>query len=124
MKRTVTARCSGEQGSLRDPKEEPIREATALLRPYVASVVERINVEEFTTVEFVEVMQQDEHCQAAYLAALDRWPESDETLAKMVIHGQIIPELLRATGLVEWAGFAYGEEDPYAIPAWWRKTGI
>ncbi len=107
---------------MRDPKEEPIREATAVLRPHVASVVERINVEEFTTVEFVEVMQQDEGCRAAYIEALDRWPESDETLAKMVIHGQIIPELLRATGLVEWAGFAYGEEDPYAIPAWWRKT--
>lgn len=108
---------------MRDPKEEPIVEATELLRPFVASIVRRVNVDEFTTAEFVEVMQQDEACRAAYLAALDRWPESDETLAKMVIHGQIIPELLRATGLVEWAGYAHGEEDAYAIPAWWRKVG-
>ena len=107
---------------MKDPKEEPIAEATELLRPHIASVVSRINVDEFTTVEFVEVMQQDEGCRAAYLAALDRWPESDETLAKMVIHGQIIPELLRGTGQVEWAGYAYGEADPYAIPAWWRKV--
>lgn len=106
---------------MKDPKEEPIIEATELLRPYIGSVVSRINVGEFTTVEFVEVMQTDESCRKAYLRALDRWPESDETLAKMVIHGQIIPELLRATGLVEWAGYAHGEEDAYAIPAWWRK---
>jgi hypothetical protein len=106
-----------------DPKEEPIIEATEVLRPFVASIVRRVNVDEFTTAEFVEAMQQDDECRAAYLAALNRWPESDETLAKMVIHGQIIPELLRATGLVEWAGYAHGEEDAYAIPAWWRKVG-
>ncbi len=101
---------------MRDSKEEPIIEATELLRPHIASVVRRVNVEEFTTVEFVEVMQMDEACQAAYALALDRWPESDETLAKMVIHGQIIPELLRATRLVEWAGYAHGEEDRVRRP--------
>ncbi len=106
---------------MRDSKEEPIAEATELLRPHVASIVGRVNVDEFTTVEFVEVMQQDDSCKSAYVKAVDRWPESDETLAKMVVHGQIIPELLRATGLVEWAGYAHGEEDAYAIPAWWRK---
>lgn len=106
---------------MRDPKEEPIEEATLLLKPHVASVVRRINVDEFTTVEFVDVMQQDEGCRKAYVEAVHLWPESDETLAKMVVHGQIIPDLLRATGLVEWAGYAYGEEDPYAVPAWWRK---
>ncbi len=106
---------------MRDSKEEPIVEATELLRPHIGSVVRRVNVDEFTTVEFVEVMQVDDGCREAYLQALDRWPESDETLAKMVIHGQIIPELLRATGIVEWAGYAHGEEDAYAVPAWWRK---
>jgi hypothetical protein len=106
---------------MRDPKEEPIAEATELLRPHIASIVRRVNVDEFTTVEFVDVMQQDDVCRSAYAAAVALWPASDETLAKMVIHGQIIPELLRATGLVEWAGYAYGEEDPYAIPAWWHR---
>ena len=106
---------------MRNPKEEPIVEATRLLKPHVASVVRRVNVDEFTTVEFVDVCQQDDACREAYLDAVHLWPESDEILAKMVIHGQIIPELLRATGLVEWAGYAYGEEDAYAIPAWWRK---
>ncbi len=108
---------------MRDPKEEPIAEATLLLEPHIASVVSRINVDEFTTVEFVDVMQQDSACAEAYVEAVHLWPESDEILAKMVIHGQIIPDLLRATKLVEWAGYAYGEEDAYAIPAWWRKLG-
>lgn len=108
---------------MRDPKEVPIAEATDLLRPYIASIVQRVNVDEFTTVEFVDAMQLDEPCHAAYLEALACWSKSDETLAKMVVHGQIVPELLRATRLVEWAGYAHEEEDPYAIPAWWRKIG-
>lgn len=107
--------------SLRDSKEEPIAEATRLLKPCIASVASRINVDEFTTAEFVEACQQDTGCQGAYREAVKLWPEEDETLAKMVIHGQIIPELLRATGLVEWAGYAHGEADDYAIPAWWRR---
>ena len=37
----------------------------------------------------------------------------------MVIHGQVIPGILRRTNLVEWAGYAHGESDPYAVPAWW-----
>ncbi|HVB63728.1 MAG TPA: hypothetical protein VNE17_03285 [Nitrolancea sp.] len=101
-------------------KMDPIVQATEILRDCIAPVVRRINVDEFTTVEFVDVLQQDEAGRHAYDLAVLRWPQ-DETLAKMVVHGQIIPELLRMTGLVEWAGFAYDEEDPYAIPAWWRR---
>jgi hypothetical protein len=100
---------------------DPIEAVTQFLRPYIAPIVRRLNVDEFTTVEFIEAMRMDEATNRAYLMGLDRWPESDEHLAKMVVHGQIIPTLLRETGLVEWAGFAHGEEDPYAIPAWWRK---
>jgi hypothetical protein len=91
------------------------------LEPFVVAVVERINVDEFTTVEFIAAMQLDEDVAAAYRRALDQWHEGDPELAKMVIHGQVIPQLLRRGGLVEWAGFAYGEHDPYAVPAWWRK---
>lgn len=100
---------------------DPIEAVMQFLRPYIAPIVRRLNVDEFTTVEFIEAMRMDEATNRAYLTSLDRWPESDEHLAKMVVHGQIIPTLLRETGLVEWAGFAHGEEDPYAIPAWWRK---
>lgn len=104
------------------PTETRIQEITALLRPYIAPIVERINVEEFTTVEFIEAMQLDTETREAYENAISRWIEPGEFRAKTVIHGQVIPLLLRETGMVEWAGFAHGEEDPYAVPAWWRKV--
>lgn len=101
---------------------EPVDEIIEFLRPYINPLIERINVDEFTTVEFIEILQTDEPTRQAYEAALRHWPERDETLAKMVVHGQVIPALLRQSGLVEWAGYAYGQEDPYAVPAWWRKV--
>lgn len=100
---------------------DPIDQAIAFLEPYIAPIVRRINVDEFTTVDFIEAMQMDEGTRLAYEEVLRRWPERDERLAKMVVHGQVVPVLLRECGLVEWAGFAHGLEDPYAVPAWWRR---
>jgi hypothetical protein len=89
------------------------------LAPVVAGVVRRLEGEEFTTVEFIEVMLTDPVVAAAYEQALRRWGEG-ERYAKMVVHGQVIPVALRRSGLVEWVGFAHGEDDPYAVPARWR----
>jgi hypothetical protein len=102
------------------PKMDPILQATDVLRGHIAPIIERINVDEFTTVEFIEALQQDDAARHAFELALSRWPRNDD-LARMIVHGQIIPELLRESGLVEWSGFAYDQEDPYAIPAWWRR---
>lgn len=103
------------------PSGDPIPEVTALLRPVVEAIIRRITVDEFTTVEFIEVLQEDPHAERVYQDALGHWPERDEHLARMVVHGQVVPQLLRGSGLVEWIGFAHGESDPYAIPAWWRR---
>lgn len=100
---------------------DPILQAADVLRAHIAPLIQRINVDEFTTYEFIEVLQQDDAARNAYELALTRWPQ-DENLAKMVVHGQIIPDLLRETGLVEWTGFAYDQNDPYAIPAWWKRV--
>jgi hypothetical protein len=102
------------------PKMDPILQATDVLREHITPIIDRINVDEFTTVEFIEALQQDDAARHAFQLALSRWPRNDD-LAKMIVHGQIIPELLRESGKVEWAGFAYDQEDPYAIPAWWRR---
>jgi len=88
------------------------------LAPTVIDLLDRIDGEEFTTVQFIELMQSEPGSAAAYQEALRRWGE-DEHRAKMVIHGQVIPGILRRTPLVEWAGYAHGEHDPYAVPAWW-----
>jgi hypothetical protein len=87
--------------------------------PTVAGILRRLEGEEFTTTEFIEVMLTDPSARATYEAALARWGEG-ERYAKMVVHGQVIPAALRRSGLVEWTGFAHGEEDPYAVPARWR----
>jgi hypothetical protein len=96
--------------------------AAEVLAPHVRDIVLRINVDEFTTLEFIEALQLDRAAKHAWERALAIIPEIDERRGRMILHGQVVPDLLRATGLVEWAGYAYGHEDPYGVPAWWRKT--
>ncbi|MCC6790209.1 MAG: hypothetical protein IT336_00905 [Thermomicrobiales bacterium] len=91
------------------------------LAPVVHDILGRIDGETFTTVQFIELMQTDPDGKAAYVEALARWGE-DENYSKMVVHGQVIPGILRRSELVEWAGYAHGEHDPYAVPAWWSMT--
>jgi hypothetical protein len=99
--------------------EDRIEALIAYLTPVVAGILERLEGEEFTTPQFIEVMLSDPEAAVNYEAALDRWGE-EERYAKMVVHGQVIPAILRRSDRVEWAGFAHGEEDAYAVPAWWR----
>lgn len=89
------------------------------LAPTVDDILHRLEGDEFTTGEFIEVMLSDPGAASAYADALERWGEG-ERYAKMVVHGQVIPVALRRSGRVEWIGFAHGEEDPYAVPARWR----
>lgn len=91
------------------------------MEPYIAPIIERINVDEFTTAEFVQALNMDPQTAAVYNEAIERWHEHDDQAAKLVIHGQVIPQLLRSSGMVEWSGYAYGHEDPYGVPAWWKK---
>ena len=96
-----------------------VEELIDFLTPPLFDVLERIDADEFTTTQFIEVLQTDPTAKTAYNEALRRWGE-DETYSKMVVHGQVIPTVLRRSDRVEWAGFAHGEPDPYAVPAWWR----
>lgn len=91
------------------------------LAPTVDDILSRIDADEFTTVQFIEVLQTDHIANASYQEALLRWGE-DETYSKMVVHGQVIPGILRRSPLVSWAGYAHGEHDPYAVPAWWSMN--
>ena len=100
---------------------DPLEAAIAFMEPYVFDIVERIDADEFTTVEFIEALQLDDASRQAYLDTVEHWPEGNEFAAKMVIHGQVIPTLLRKSGKVEWSGYAHGVTDDYAVPAWWRK---
>lgn len=90
-----------------------------LVYPSALALLRRLEGDEFTTTEFVAVLETDPAAAAAYREALDRWGEG-ERYAKMVVHGQVIPAVLRRSELVEWIGFAHGEDDPYGVPARWR----
>ena len=105
-----------------DPSHgETIEQLVTFVEPYIDPIIERINVDEFTTMEFIQALNMDPAAAGVYQEALNRWPERDPHLAQLVMHGQVIPQVLRRSRLVEWAGYAYGEEDPYGVPAWWRK---
>jgi hypothetical protein len=96
---------------------------TAFFAPTIDGILSRIEGDEFTTTEFIELLQSDPEANAAYLEALRRWGEGDRA-AKMVVHGQVIPGILRRSNLVEWIGFAHGDDDPYAVPGRWRLVGV
>jgi hypothetical protein len=102
-------------------RDDPISVAAGVLAAHIRDIVLRINVDEFTTLEFIEALQMDPAAKRAFERALAIIPETDDRRGRMILHGQVVPDLLRATGLVEWSGYAYGHEDPYGVPAWWRK---
>ena len=120
---------TGDSMSSGNPPQEPaldrpdrVDAIVAFLAPTVEDILRRLDGEEFTTTEFIEILQSDPDANAAYLEALRLWGEGDR-YAKMVVHGQVIPGILRRSALVEWLGFAYGEDDAYAIPARWQLIG-
>ncbi len=87
--------------------------------PVIEDLLGQIDGDEFTTLDFIDLMQAVPGPAEAYAEALVLWGEK-ERQSKMVIHGQVIPGALRKSSKVEWAGFAHGEADEYSVPAWWR----
>jgi len=89
--------------------------------PVVDDLLGRLEGDEFTTTQFIDLMREVPGPAEAYRDALVAWGE-EERPGKMVIHGQVIPGALRRSRKVEWIGFAHGEADEYAVPAWWKLT--
>lgn len=81
----------------------------------------------FTTNQLIRAMRDDPEGEAAYQAALAviKQHESWGQLSGQVLHGQIIPDLLRHSGQVRFAGFAHdappGDDDHLSVPSWWVK---
>ncbi|MEJ7837268.1 MAG: hypothetical protein WKF81_00510 [Thermomicrobiales bacterium] len=96
-----------------------VDEMIAELTPAVEWLLKQIQPGEFTTTDFIELMISVPRSGEAYTNAVSRWGEG-ERASKMVIHGQVIPAILRHSPLVEWVGYAHELEDAYAVPAWWK----
>jgi len=87
--------------------------------PVIDDLLDQIAGDEFTTTDFIELMQSVPGPAEAYHQAVVAWGEQ-ERHSKMVIHGQVVPAALRRSTKVEWIGFAHGEADDFAVPAWWK----
>lgn len=104
------------------PNGVTVDDLVGKMLPYIEDLLRRLEGEEFTTNEFIDLMLQVPDTKAAYDAAGRAWGERRRE-TKMVLHGQVIPAALRKSKLVEWVGFAYGEADDFAVPGLWRLTG-
>lgn len=89
------------------------------MAPVINDLLRRIEGEMFTTTQFIEVLRTVPEGEAAYEAAWRRWGEQEHP-SKMVVHGQVIPLVLRQSKLVVWDGYAHEVDDDYAVPAWWK----
>lgn len=87
--------------------------------PIVDDLLGMLDGDEFTTTDFINLMQSVPGPAEAYSEAMVRWGEKPRE-SKMVIHGQVIPGALRRSDKVEWTGFAHDEVDEFAVPAWWK----
>ncbi len=103
------------------PNGVTVDELVEKLTPSIEALLARIEGDEFSTNDFIEIMLGVPDTRMAYDAAGRAWGEKRRQ-TKMVLHGQVIPGVLRKSSQVEWAGFAYGESDEFAVPGLWRLT--
>ncbi len=83
---------------------DPIEELIDFLTPAVTDILLRLEADEFTTIDFIEVLKSDPTANAAFEEAVRLWGEQDR-YSRMVVHGQVIPLILRRSGLVDWVGY-------------------
>lgn len=102
-------------------------EAYALLEPIVRAAVGRMESQRFSTKWLIDELRSTRDGEAAYRTALEIVEQSGATdhMAHLVVHGQVVPGLLRRCGLVRFAGFIHGDpeqDDGYAVPSWWQRV--
>ena len=105
------------------PSGVTVDQLTDDLFPVIDELLSHLEGDEFTTTEFIDLMLSVESASVAYHRALARWGEQERP-SKMVLHGQVIPAALRRSNRVEWQGYAHGEADAYAVPAWWKLVPV
>ena len=99
-------------------------EAYVLLAPAVAEAIDRMPADRFSTKRLIDEIQLSADGKTAYEAALVIASEGNTYMARLIVHGQVIPGLLRRSGRVRFAGFIHGqpdESDEFHVPGWWRK---
>lgn len=101
-------------------------QAAEVLRPHVEAAIGRMPGRRFSTKRVIEQLRADPEGGAAYTEALGYCGAGEgDRMSYLVLHGQVVPELLRHSSLVRFGGFIHGEpdeDDGYSVPSWWVKT--
>lgn len=109
----------GVQAHDTGPNGVTVDDLVEKMLPFVEDLLRRIDGDEFTTNDFIDLMLQVPETAAAYDAAGRAWGEQRRQ-TKMVLHGQVIPTALRKSPLVEWIGYAHDHADEFSVPGWWK----
>ncbi|MEA2638877.1 MAG: hypothetical protein QOF51_271 [Chloroflexota bacterium] len=102
------------------------QQAVAALDPAVRAAIAGMLSPQFSTKRLIDALQGWPDGALAYSVALRIAEDAGATdsMARHIIHGQIIPGILRSCGLVRFAGFIHGnpaEDDGYGVPSRWRR---
>jgi hypothetical protein len=102
-----------------------LERAAAELGPFVGATLERVpRGGRFTTGQLLSALREDAEAEAAYGRALAILAESPgwQQAAVQVLHGQVVPQLLRACADVRFGGFAHDQpDDGTSVPVYWRR---
>jgi hypothetical protein len=101
--------------------------AYEILEPVIDQTIENAPARRFSTKGLIDLVRTTPDGEAAYQSAVAAIIEEagSDHMAKMVIHGQVVPGILRRSRRVQFAGFIHGnpnEDDGYAVPSWWRRV--
>ncbi|HEY3118957.1 MAG TPA: hypothetical protein VGK54_19615 [Chloroflexota bacterium] len=101
-------------------------EAVAILGPHVEAAIGRMSGRRFSTKRVIEQLRATPEGAAAYTEALGFCAEGQsDHMAHMVLHGQVVAEILRRSSQIRFGGFIHGEpdeDDGYCVPSWWVRT--
>ncbi len=103
--------------------ENPSERAYKLLQPLIIPTLMLTPGEEFTSRQFVTYLRATDPGEDAYQMAVSGWKEN-LLLGRQTVHGQILPQLLRESGKVDWAGYVYDDpeaDDGLSVPSFWIK---
>ncbi len=101
-------------------------QAYKILQPLIVPTLMLLPGEEFTSRQFVTYLRATTPGEDAYQRAVSCWKEN-LLQGRQTIHGQILPQLLRESKKVEWAGYVYGEpeeDDGLSVPSYWAKIQL
>jgi hypothetical protein len=98
-----------------------------VLEPAITQLLEQSGPGRFSTRALIDALRSFPDGQRAYDEALAFTSEEarNQQMALQILHGQVVPDILRRSKLVRFQGFIHGateEDDGYGIPSWWERV--